>query len=300
MSATTIGVLYPGEMGTALAQALNDDGYTVITTLEGRSPLTRERATRAELHILPTLADVAHESDVIIAVIPPAGAAEVARRYCSHAIHAPAGAIYIDVTPLTPPQKREMAGMFAASGVRFVDGAICGSASHLRTLGRIYLSGEAAGEVEARLADCTVPVKSLGRRPGQAALLKMFMGGMSKGLAMLFLEMTVAARQALLLDDVLDCYNHFYAGLMPAIERMLPTYPAHAARRADELREVEETMNQLDLTPRVTAGVREMLEAVAMVDTSETRVVGGGVRRVIEQIHAGLTSQHENHSTLES
>jgi 3-hydroxyisobutyrate dehydrogenase-like beta-hydroxyacid dehydrogenase len=223
----------------------------------------------------------------------------VARRYCSHAIHAPAGAIYIDVTPLTPPQKREMAGSFAACGVRFVDGAICGSASHLRTLGRIYLSGEAAADVEGRLANSTVPVKSLGRRPGQAALLKMFMGGMSKGLAMLFLEMTVAARQALLLDDVLDCYGHFYAGLMPAIERMLPTYPAHAARRADELREVEETMQQLDLTPRVTAGVREMLEAVATIEPSESRSVGGGIRRVIEQVHAGLTSQQENHSTLE-
>jgi 3-hydroxyisobutyrate dehydrogenase-like beta-hydroxyacid dehydrogenase len=248
--------------------------------------------------VLPSLADLAHECDLIIAVVPPASAVEVARRYCSHAIHAPAGVIYIDVTPLTPPQKREMAGSFAACGVRFVDGAICGSASHLRTLGRIYLSGEAAAEVEGRLANSTVPVKSLGRRPGQAALLKMFMGGMSKGLAMLFLEMTVAARQALLLDDVLDCYGHFYAGLMPAIERMLPTYPAHAARRADELREVEETMQQLDLTPRVTAGVREMLEAVATIEPSESRTVGGGVRRVIEQVHAGLTSQ-ENHSTLE-
>jgi 3-hydroxyisobutyrate dehydrogenase-like beta-hydroxyacid dehydrogenase len=288
---STIGILYPGEMGCALAKCLSDEGFRVVSTAEGRSGQTKQRAEQSGLPLLATFDDVVRAADVAIVVVPPAAAIEVAERYCSLAAHAPAGASYVDVTPLTPVQKHDLAKTFGGTRVQFVDGAICGSASHLRKLGRIYLSGESADRV-AQLLTFPVPVKCLGQQPGQASLLKMFMGGMSKGLAMLFVELAVAAKEGEILGEVLDCWGHFYPGVITAVERMLPSYPGHAGRRADELGEVETTMRELGVRPNIIAGVRAMLESIAAIEpsVSEPSASAKTVTSVIEQIHAAVAT----------
>jgi predicted dinucleotide-binding enzyme len=48
---TTIGVLHPGEMGTALAASLRERGHDVRWAGEGRSAATRERAAAAGLRV---------------------------------------------------------------------------------------------------------------------------------------------------------------------------------------------------------------------------------------------------------
>jgi hypothetical protein len=49
---------------------------------------------------------------------------------------------------------------------------------------------------------------------------------------------------------------------MEVVERILPTYRQHAARRADEMVELEATMRGLGLEPCVAGGVRRFLDAL--------------------------------------
>ena len=67
--APTVGIVSPGAMGSALADALDT---RVVATLEARSERTRLLAAQAvRLELLPTLGDVLREADVILSVAPP-------------------------------------------------------------------------------------------------------------------------------------------------------------------------------------------------------------------------------------
>ena len=80
------------------------------------------------------------------------------------------------------------------------------------------------------------------------------MAGLNKGLAALFLEMSQVASAANLVDELLEGYRTAYPGVMDVIDRLLPTYPQHAARRAQEMEELEQTIRNLGLRPCVTRG----------------------------------------------
>src|SRR4051795_8666226 len=74
-----IGLLYPGAMGAAVGAAARGRGARVLWCSEGRSEATRERAGRAGLEDVGTLAALASASEVVLGICPPALAEEVAR-----------------------------------------------------------------------------------------------------------------------------------------------------------------------------------------------------------------------------
>ena len=47
MTIKTVAILSPGEMGAAVGQALSENGFKIVTSLEGRSTPTKERAEAA-------------------------------------------------------------------------------------------------------------------------------------------------------------------------------------------------------------------------------------------------------------
>jgi hypothetical protein len=112
-------------------------------------------------------------------------------------------------------------------------------------------------------------VKVLGSEAGQASTFKMLISGLAKGVVALFVEMSLTARRAGLLEDLLTCYRQAYPGIVELVERLLPTYPRHAARRAEEAREVEQTIRALGLHPCLATGTRQLTEEVARIDLGE-------------------------------
>jgi 3-hydroxyisobutyrate dehydrogenase-like beta-hydroxyacid dehydrogenase len=249
-----VGILYPGDLGSHLGKLLREQGHRIVTTLAGRSPQTAQRAREAGFEIRGSLPDVLAAAGVVLSVVPPAAAVALAREV--GALPAPARpSVYVDLNAISPETVRAVATAVAPSGMSFVDGAIHGMASQLRARGTLYLSGPEAAAV-ARLFEGALRV--LGDQPGQASAFKMLISGMAKGVVALFVEMAVAARQAGLLDDLLSCYREAYPSVMALVDRLLPTYPRHAARRGDELAEVEQMLRSLGLRPRVVEGARQL------------------------------------------
>ena len=58
MNIETVAIFSPGEMGAAVGKAFSDSGYTVITTLDGRSEPTRDRALGSGFEDRGSFADV--------------------------------------------------------------------------------------------------------------------------------------------------------------------------------------------------------------------------------------------------
>src|SRR5215218_6148121 len=76
-----VGLLYAGEMGTALAAALHARGVRVVTTVQGRSDETMRRSRASRVEILSSFDDVVATSDVVLSVVSPDAAEQVACEY---------------------------------------------------------------------------------------------------------------------------------------------------------------------------------------------------------------------------
>jgi 3-hydroxyisobutyrate dehydrogenase-like beta-hydroxyacid dehydrogenase len=258
-----VGVLYPGEMGTAVARALRGAGYRVVTTLQGRGEKTRRNCRDAGLEELATLKDVLDTASVLLVLVPPAAAVEIAQT-CRDLLDQLGGRrlTYVDLNSVAPETVRQVAGVFATAAVDFVDGAISGPASHLASRCIVYLGGTAATQV-AELFRGTVKTKVLGPTPGQASALRMLLSGLTKGVVALFVELALAARHAGVLDTLLTAYRSSYPGVMELVDRSLPTFPRHAGRRRTEMEEVEKTLSDLGVRPTVLGGIRQLIGEMA-------------------------------------
>jgi 3-hydroxyisobutyrate dehydrogenase-like beta-hydroxyacid dehydrogenase len=283
-----VGVLYAGELGSALGRALGRAGFRVVTTLEGRGPRSRRHCQEAGLEVLASLRDVARAADVVFSAVPPAAAREVAASYACCG-PAPRRRVYVDLNSVAPQTAAEVARALTPTGMDFVDGAVHGLAARLPERGTVYLSGPAAARVASLLSRC-LRVRVLGEVPGTASTFKMLLAGLNKGVVALFLEMALAARQAGLLDVLLACGRESYPGVLDVVERTLPTYPRHAGRRADEMAELERTLQALGLRPALAGGARRLLDEMSRLGLAGARPEGApetwSVREVVEEAHA--------------
>jgi 3-hydroxyisobutyrate dehydrogenase-like beta-hydroxyacid dehydrogenase len=267
---STVGILYCGDLGAALARLLKGTGVRVVTTCEGRSPRTRERAETAEVEILPTLDAVASVADVVVSLVLPSSAQDVARQYAIRRPLCPPRNLFVDANSIDLQTLAAIETTLAAANIRFVDAAIHGGAKTLEQMGVMYVSGRDARDVTA-ICGAAVRVHSLGERVGQATRMKLLLAGVSKSLNALFLEIAILSHSTGMLDEFLDETKRFYPGIMTAIDRMLPTYPQHAARRVTELRGIEDLARSVSAPHQIVQSARGLLEAVASAWQDEWR-----------------------------
>ena len=135
-----VGLLHPGEMGAAIGRALQAAGHEVLWASEGRSEATQSRAVAFE--DAGTVAEVARRCDVVLSVVPPHAALELARSL------PPFHGIFVDANAVAPQTAR----LVAAAVERFVDGGIVGGPP----APRLYLSGAEADRVAALFAESPV------------------------------------------------------------------------------------------------------------------------------------------------
>jgi 3-hydroxyisobutyrate dehydrogenase-like beta-hydroxyacid dehydrogenase len=249
-------------MGASLGRALMSREVRVVTTLAGRGHATRRRCADTGIEALPSLGDVARVADVVLSVVPPAAAEEVAEEYGRCAGLAPQGAIYVDANSIAPDLAISIGRRIADLGLDFVDASVNGLAANLSTTGTLYLSGTCAARIVA-LFDNATRVRVLGEDPGQASAMKMLLAGLSKGVCALYLELALAACGMGLADALTTEAARIYPGISALIHRMLPTYAQHAARRATETAEVERTAQAAGLDPIVLTAVRQAHERLA-------------------------------------
>ncbi|MBZ5567588.1 MAG: DUF1932 domain-containing protein [Acidobacteriia bacterium] len=289
MTEPTIGILYPGEMGSSFGKLLAESGFPVVTTTQGRSARTQSLCHEAGMTVLASIPEVLHRSAIVISLVTPAAALEVARQVSAQVPSSSRRLIYVDANSISPSTALQIAGVLGSGPVDFVDASILGLASLLRQRGRLYLSGSRASEV-SNVFSRFMRVKITGEAPGQASAFKMIIAGIPKGLVGLFVETMLFARDMGLLREALEACNELYCGVMEVAQRMLPTYPQHAARRSEELREIEATMLLNGSTPRILRAVLEVTADLAKVDWVKGREPAQGtVAEILEEIHRSRT-----------
>jgi 3-hydroxyisobutyrate dehydrogenase-like beta-hydroxyacid dehydrogenase len=249
-------------MGSAVGAALARGSARVVTTLAGRSERTTRLAERASLELLPDLASVVREADVVLSIVPPEAARGVVADVVDAARRAGTHPLLADLNAVSPASVRAMAESALGAGCDLVDGSISGPPPWKAGTTRIYLSGDRAPEV-AELPLDGVAAIVVGPDVGSASAVKMSTASVYKSSSALLAHALLAARANGVLDHVLDDLRIGAPELVSRIERRLATAASKSQRYVGEMREIAETQADADLTPSLFDAMADVYEALA-------------------------------------
>jgi 3-hydroxyisobutyrate dehydrogenase-like beta-hydroxyacid dehydrogenase len=266
MGNVTIGLIAPGEMGSAVGAAARVGGARVLWASEGRGARSRERAVAAGLEDAGTLAALVRRSELILSVCPPHAALEVARAVAAHRF----SGLYVDANAVSPSTGREIGALVEGAGAAFVDGALIGPPPRTRGTTRLYLSGKDAARGASLFERGPIEGIALDGPPGSASALKMAYAAWSKGTAALLM-----AIRALATAEGVD------AALLAEWQRSLPELPARsesvagrnarkAWRFAGEMEEIAATFEEAGLPDGFHRAAAEIYRRLARYKDTET------------------------------
>lgn len=255
-----IGIIGVGEAGAAIAGGLRDEhGLTVVGyDARGDDPVVQERAERAGVALVGSLAGLAERADVLICLASAKVAVPIAR---DMAPRLTGDHVYADWNSASPEVKREVGDVVGPTGAAYVDGAVMAAVPPHRHRVPVLLSGDGAEQLAAALAGFGMQLEVLGDEPGQASAVKMFRSLLVKGLEALLLECAVGAQAYGATERVLESMN----GTLPTEDwprlaaYLLERTVAHGERRAEELRQVARTLEDAGVEPLLAeAGARRL------------------------------------------
>ncbi len=236
-NAQRVGILHPGEMGSAVAAAIRNSGYPVFWISEGRSHLTRARAESAGFTDAGTLAHLCERCELIVSVCPPEFAAGLADQVIGNGFRG----TYLDANALSPTHKQQIAARMQSSGIRFVDGGIIGLPPKGRGETWLYLSGEHAASIVCCFQAGPMEVEVIGPQIGKASALKMCYAAQNKGSIALLLAVLGAADRMGVLEDLKRDWTRHASPLDKGEARILRAAPK-AWRWSPEMHEIAATL----------------------------------------------------------
>lgn len=240
---TTVGIVSPGAMGSAVGAALRRGDARVVGTVAGRTERTVRLARAAGLELLPGLADVIGVADVVLSIVPPDQAEAVAAEL--------AGArLLVDLNAVSPATARRISGE--------VDGSISGPPPQRAGTTRIYLSGPRAAEVAALPFD-GVEVIVVGDEVGDASAVKMSTASVYKGSIALLAQALRAADHYDVVEHVLSDLGELADDAGGRIARSA----AKAERYVGEMHEISASQSAAGLDPALFEAMAEVWAGIA-------------------------------------
>jgi 3-hydroxyisobutyrate dehydrogenase-like beta-hydroxyacid dehydrogenase len=257
MPARRIGILHPGEMGSAVAASMQSGENQVYWASEGRSSHTRERATELGLVDVFTVAALCEVCPAIFSVCPPEFADAVADQVLGCAFRG----LYVDANAISPERVRCIGTRMRGSGITFVDGSIIGIATRVPGSTWIYFSGESAAEAAACFGVGPIQAEVIAGGIGKASALKMCFAGYSKGTSALLCAVLAAAEQ-LDVRALLERQWTRTGGSPSNPAKTAASVAPKAWRFAPEMNEIAATFEAAGLPPefhRAAAGIYSAL-----------------------------------------
>ena len=156
MGLRTIAILSPGDMGHGIGKALVERGFDVTTCLTGRSQRTRDLAERAGMRDAPSLEAMVVQADLIMSILVPAQAVNVARAVADAMRATGAPRPYADCNAVSPMSASVMASIIGEAGGDYIDAGIIGGSPARGAVPRLYTSGPRAALMDE--LDVAIPM----------------------------------------------------------------------------------------------------------------------------------------------
>ena len=279
MAVNTVAILSPGDMGHGVGRAFGEHGLDVITCLEGRSDRTRGLALKGNIRDVPSLNEMVSQADLVLSILVPAEALDVARRVADALRATGADSPFADCNATSPQTTQKMDAIISGAGGRFIDGSIIGGPPGRGTPPRFYVSGAHAG-IMAELDGKGIDVRPMGDSIGQASGIKMCYAALTKGTSALHTALLTAAEAMGLSQELRAELSSSQPEAYRRIENQVPGLAVNASRWIGEMEEIAATFDHLGVTPHFHLGAAEVFrqlsktslaqETPETVDTSRT------------------------------
>jgi len=262
-----VGLVGYGEVGRIVAEDLRAQGVAVVACDvkldDGRGAPLRAHAGEHGVALAASHAALAAQCDLVVSAVTASQAVAVARA-CAPALRA--GAFLLDINSASPGAKIEAARAVDAAGGRYVEAAVMTSVPPYRTKVPTLLGGPHAAALAPKLAALGFAGAKLGsERLGVASATKMCRSVMIKGLEAMVIESFTAARHHGVEDAVIASLQETFPGIdwEKQAAYFFQRVIEHGRRRAEEMREVAQTVREAGLEPWSAAGTTERQAWVA-------------------------------------
>lgn len=258
----TVGIVSPGAMGSAVGAAYAAAGARVLATVESRSERTRGLAEAAGLELVPDLDAVVAEAELVLSIVPPGDAREVAAAVAASARRTGSAPLVADLNATSPATVRRIDSILADAGLELVDGSISGGPPRADYRTRVYLSG-ARAEALAAAAPAWLDARVVGDEVGPASAVKMCTASMYKGSTAMLAHALLTAHAQGVLPQVLDDLRDSFPNQIDRAARTIAVSATKAERFVGEMREIAATQAAAGLTPSLFEAMAEVYEAFA-------------------------------------
>jgi L-threonate 2-dehydrogenase len=266
-----VAVVAPGMMGVAVGKRLVDHGVKVLTSLEGRSAETKERAKTAGMAAVSD--DEIATSDFILSILPPGDAVALAQRFVPALTASNSKPVYVDCNAVSPPTVERIAAAIAPTGSPFVDAGIIGSPPKPNDTGpRFYASGPQARRF-AKLKEFGLDVRVLDGAMTAASALKMSYAGITKGTQALGAAMLLAATRGGTADALFAELSGSQPQMLAWLKRNLALMPPKAYRWVAEMHEIANFVAEDPSAHELYLGAAHFYERIADDFAAEKREV---------------------------
>nr|WP_165405440.1 DUF1932 domain-containing protein [Bradyrhizobium genosp. SA-3] len=261
-----IGLVGYGEVGRILAEDLRQQDIKVSAydiKLGGEQGASLQaHAAKFGVVLAGSHAELTAKSDFIVSAVTASQAVPVAQA-CATAINH--GTWFLDFNSASPGAKQRAAALIDGAAGRYVEGAVMTSVPPYRIKVPLLLGGPGAKELEPLLNAIGFAAKVASDKLGVSSAVKMCRSIMIKGLEAMVIESFTTARAYGVEDAVLASLAETFPGInwekqgAYFFQRVIE----HGRRRAEEVREVAETVREAGLTPWSAQGTAERQAWVA-------------------------------------
>lgn len=261
MDPKTIAILMPGDMGHAVGRVLREHGHDVICALENRSAHSQGLAMQAGLRDVGTLAAIVSEADMILSILPPSAASDIARDVAKEMTQSGKTPIYVDCNAIAPETTIAIGRTVADAGAKFIDAGIIGMAPGKGAAPRFYVSGPDHG-LMLPLDGKGIQVVGMGDKIGQGSAIKMAYAGLTKGTWTLHTAVLLAAKQLGVAEALLAEFEYSQEAALASMRARVPFIPADSARWVGEMEEIAQTFEDVGVTSGFHEGAAEIFRVL--------------------------------------
>ncbi|MDL2272092.1 DUF1932 domain-containing protein [Desulfovibrio sp. OttesenSCG-928-I05] len=191
--------------------------------------------------------------------------------------HLKAGQVYVDMNSAAPTVKETINALPREKGVLFCDAGVMGTVPGNRHTVPMFIAGEGAARFAEEFLPYGMKLTALDAPAGGASAIKMLKSVVMKGLPQLMFESFEGAHRYGVLDILVKSLSSSLEG--KSVEKLADTFIArtliHAARRAAEMRDVQSTLDALDMDASMVKATIKKLDDMAEQDWSELLGEGG-------------------------
>ncbi len=262
VQAWRVGFIGYGEVGRIFGQALMAQGFAWVGAWDRqfvRPGIGDAACAHAKAHGLQpcmSAAELVQQSDLVISAVTASNTLVVAEEAAT-ALRP--GTWFLDLNSASPGTKQRAATAVDRAGGRYVEAGVMTSVPPYGIRVPMLLGGAGAAELAAVLSGWGMDVTVVSSRIGVASATKMCRSILIKGLEALVIESYTAARHHGVEDAMIATLQETFPGIDWTQQGayFFSRVAQHGQRRAEEMREVAQTVREAGFEPWMASAIAE-------------------------------------------